>query len=102
MLSRFLLPGMIPRGGRLHHILGWPFHPIGYAISGSWSMNLVWLPLLIAWLAKLTVLRYGGLRLYRIALPFFLGLILGDCTMGTLWSLIGLLLGTPTYNFWGA
>ena len=81
---------------------GWPFHPIGYAISGSWSMNLVWLPLLIAWLAKLTVLRYGGLRLYRIALPFFLGLILGDCTMGTLWSLIGLLLGTPTYNFWGA
>jgi hypothetical protein len=81
---------------------GWPFHPIGYAISGSWSMNLVWLPLLIAWLAKLTVLRYGGLRLYRTALPFFLGLILGDVTMGTLWSLIGLLLGTPTYNFWGA
>jgi hypothetical protein len=81
---------------------GWPFHPIGYAISGSWSMNLVWLPLLIAWLAKLAVLRYGGLRLYRTALPFFLGLILGDVTMGTLWSLIGLLLGTPTYNFWGA
>jgi hypothetical protein len=81
---------------------GWPFHPIGYAISGSWSMNLVWLPLFIAWLAKLAVLRYGGLRLYRTALPFFLGLILGDCTMGTLWSLIGLLLGTPTYNFWGA
>jgi hypothetical protein len=80
---------------------GWPFHPIGYAISGSWSMNLVWLPLLIAWLAKLTVLRYGGLRLYRTALPFFLGLILGDATMGTLWSLIGILLGTPTYNFWG-
>jgi hypothetical protein len=81
---------------------GWPFHPIGYAISGSWSMNLVWLPLLIAWLTKLTVLRYGGLRLYRTALPFFLGLILGDVSMGTLWSLIGLLLGTPTYNFWGA
>jgi hypothetical protein len=81
---------------------GWPFHPIGYAISGSWSMNLVWLPLLIAWMAKLTVLRYGGLRLYRAALPFFLGLILGDVTMGTLWSLIGIALGTPTYNFWGA
>jgi hypothetical protein len=80
---------------------GWPLHPIGYAISGSWSMNLVWLPLLIAWGAKLLVLRYGGLRLYRTALPFFLGLILGDATMGTLWSVIGLLLGTPTYNFWG-
>jgi hypothetical protein len=81
---------------------GWPFHPIGYAISGSWSMNLVWLPLLIAWGVKVSVLRYGGLRLYREALPFFLGLILGDVTMGTLWSLIGILIGTPTYNFWGA
>ena len=65
-------------------------------------MNLVWLPLLIAWLTKLYILRYGGLRLYRAVLPFFLGLILGDCTMGTLWSLIGLMLDTPTYNFWGA
>jgi hypothetical protein len=81
---------------------GWPFHPIGYAISGSWSMNLVWLPLFIAWVAKLVTLRYGGLRLYRQFLPFFLGLILGDVTMGTLWSLIGILIGTPTYNFWGA
>lgn len=81
---------------------GWPLHPIGYAISGSWSMNLVWLPLLIAWLAKLVTLRYGGLSLYRQFLPFFLGLILGDVTMGTLWSLIGILIGTPTYNFWGA
>jgi hypothetical protein len=80
---------------------GWPFHPIGYAISGSWSMNLVWLPLFIAWVAKLVTLRYGGLRLYRQFLPFFLGLILGDATMGTLWSLIGILIGTPTYNFWG-
>jgi hypothetical protein len=65
-------------------------------------MNLVWLPLFIAWMAKLAVLRYGGLRLYREVLPFFLGLILGDCTMGALWSLIGLAIGTPTYNFWGA
>lgn len=81
---------------------GWPFHPIGYAISGSWSMNLVWLPLFIAWVAKLAVLRYGGLRLYRQVLPFFLGLILGDVTMGTLWSLIGIVIDTPTYNFWGA
>ena len=28
--------------------------------------------------------------------------LLGDVTMGTLWSVIGLLIGTPTYNFWGA
>src|SRR5262249_26311581 len=27
----------------------WPFHPIGYAISSSWAINLVWMPLFIAW-----------------------------------------------------
>ncbi|MCC6445340.1 MAG: hypothetical protein IT210_18010 [Armatimonadetes bacterium] len=79
----------------------WPFHPIGYAISGSWSINLVWVPLFISWLLKLTVLRYGGLAAYRRALPFFFGLILGECALGPLWSAVGIILGVPTYNFWG-
>lgn len=81
---------------------GFPFHPIGYAISGSWSMNLVWMPMLIAWVLKSNILRFGGLRQYRFFLPFFLGLILGQCVAGSLWSLVGLVLGIQTYSFWGA
>lgn len=81
---------------------GFPLHPIGYAISGSWSMNLVWLPLLIAWALKSNILRFGGLKLYRFLMPLFLGLILGQCVAGSLWSLIGLALNIPTYSFWGA
>jgi len=79
----------------------WPFHPVGYAISGSWSINLVWTPMLIAWAIKLTALRYGGLRLYRRALPFFLGLILGETVTGCAWTLIGIAWNIPTYAFWG-
>jgi uncharacterized protein DUF6785/uncharacterized protein DUF6784 len=79
----------------------WPFHPIGYAISGSWSINLVWMPLFFAWVIKLVVLRYGGLRVYRMLMPFFLGLILGQTLVGCAWSLYGILLGIPTYSFWG-
>ena len=82
-------------------MVGWPFHPIGYAISGSWSMNLVWLPLMIAWLVKVLFLKFGGLRFYKRALPFFFGLILGQMIIGSLWSLIGLALGIQTYSFWG-
>jgi len=84
---------------RLHY-LGWPFHPVGFAISGSWSMNLVWLPLLISWLVKVLFLRYGGRRAYRAAIPFFLGLILGEFVVGSLWTLIGIFLDMPTYPFW--
>jgi hypothetical protein len=79
---------------------GFPFHPIGYAISGTWSMNFVWLPLLIAWIIKMIILRMGGLKLFKSAVPFFLGLILGEMIVGCLWSLVGIAFGIPTYSFW--
>jgi len=78
----------------------WPFHPVGYAVSSSWSMNLLWMPLFVAWVIKLFVLRYGGLRLYRQALPFFLGLILGEYATGGVWSIVGIIIKTKTYVFW--
>ncbi len=81
--------------------VGWfPFHPVGYAVSGSWSLSLLWLPLLIAWIIKSLLLRYGGLQAYRQALPFFLGIILGECVIGSLWMLIGIAFNIPTYAFW--
>ncbi|MDE2127199.1 MAG: hypothetical protein KGJ62_11465 [Armatimonadetes bacterium] len=81
---------------------GFPLHPLGYAIASSWAINLVWMPLFIAWALKLLCMRYGGLRTYRRYLPFFLGLILGDCIMGSIWGLASLALGMRTYNFFGA
>lgn len=77
-----------------------PFHPVGYAISSSWSMHQLWMCMFIAWLIKLVLLRYGGLRLYRAAIPLFLGLVLGECVMGSLWTIIGIALHTQTYAFW--
>ncbi len=83
------------------HWLGFPFHPIGFAISGSWAMNLVWAPLMIAWVLKWLIVRFGGLPLYRQWLPFFLGLIVGEAVVGMGWSLIGVLFNIPAYSFWG-
>jgi hypothetical protein len=56
--------------------------------------------MLIAWFLKLMLLRYGGLRTYRAAVPLFLGLIIGECVMGSLWTIIGIALHTQTYAFW--
>ena len=80
--------------------LGWPLHPLGYALSGSWSMNLIWFPLFLSWLIKWIVLKYGGLKAYRQGVPFFLGLILGEFVMGSIWMVIGLLGNSQTYAFW--
>lgn len=81
--------------------LGWfPFHPVGFAVSGSWSMHLLWLPMLIAWIIKLVILRYGGLKLYKKALPFFLGAILGECIVGSFWTIWGIIFNVPSYAFW--
>jgi hypothetical protein len=79
----------------------WPLHPIGYVISSSWAINLVWMPLLFAWIIKASILRYGGVRLYQRLLPFFMGMILGQVLMGSAWHLISLWLGTVPYSFWG-
>jgi hypothetical protein len=81
--------------------VGWPLHPVAYAISASWSIHLVWLPMLIAWIVKLIIMRYGGLRLYRQALPLFYGLILGESVIGCGWVFSSLLTGLPNYSFWG-
>ena len=78
----------------------WPFHPLAYAVSGSWEMNLLWLPLLIAWITKVVLLRYGGMRVFSAALPFFYGLILGQFIPGSLLNIWGILTQNPTYQFW--
>ncbi len=72
--------------------VNWPLHPIGYAIAGTRSMEAQWTPFFIAWLCKVMILRYGGPRLYRSALPFFLGLVVGDFINGGLYTFLGFFL----------
>lgn len=82
--------------------VGFPFHPIGFAISGGWSMNYVWLPLFIAWIIKATILRFGGLKMYKKALPFFFGIILGEVVVGMLWSVVSMIFNVTCYSMWTA
>ena len=73
--------------------LWWPFHPAGYLVSGSFGLFRLWLPIFVSWLIKSLLLRYGGLRAYRRALPFFMGLVLGEFTAGFVRTLLDLAFG---------
>ena len=69
--------------------LWWPFHPAGYAIGNTFITDLLWFPFFLGWLCKIITLRYGGMSAYKKALPFFIGLILGDYFIASVWSLAG-------------
>ena len=77
-----------------------PLYPAAYAVTNSWAIHNIWFCLFIAWVIKIIILQYGGVKAHQKATPFFLGLILGEFTIGSLWTIIGILLGIPTYGFY--
>jgi hypothetical protein len=63
-------------------------------------MNLVWMPLLIAWLFKTVIVKYGGHKAYQRAVPAFLGLILGQFVVGSILNIVSIAIHIPSYMFW--
>ena len=57
----------------------------------------VLLPFFIAWLAKIIIIKSGGMKLYRKMMPLFLGLIAGDFLGGAVTTLIGCLTNISVY-----
>lgn len=78
--------------------VGWPFHPAGYALAVSYAMDYFWFAFIVSWLVKLLIVRYGGMKLHNRAVPFFLGLILGDFCIGSIWAIVAPLIDQPTYR----
>ena len=78
----------------------WPIHPAGFAISTTWYMAHMWLPMFIACGTKSLVARYGGVRSVRALPAIAFGLILGDVMTGALWTMYSLITRVNTYAFW--
>ncbi len=69
-------------------IIGFPFHPIGFALAMCFAVEYNWPAFLIAWLFKLLLFRYGGRGMYLRFAPFFLGLILGAVVTPLTWGFL--------------
>lgn len=76
-----------------HRFLWWPLHPLGFAVGAIDMTNVIWFSVFLAWLFKVTILKYGGARLYRRSRPFFLGLILGQFVVSGMWLVIDFFMG---------
>ena len=70
----------------------WPWHPIGLLTTFDSPVRVNAMSIFIVWLAKVIVLRLGGIGLYRKAKPCAYGLIVGfvfavavACTVDLIW-----------------
>ena len=77
-----------------------PLHPAGYVIGvAPGTTDVIWFPLLLAMVAKWLILKHGGINAYRKAVPFFIGLVLGEALMGCFWPLLSLVLRSSVYSW---
>ena len=54
-----------------------PLHPVGLAFQYTIGTRIYWFSLLVVWIAKFTLLRFGGVRRYVAAKPLFYGMLVG-------------------------
>jgi hypothetical protein len=79
--------------------VGWPLHPLGYALSTSWTATVFWFPMFVAWAAKSLIVHYGGMRLYARMRPLFLGMLFGEFSSAVIWTLIAMIWQVPAPFF---
>ncbi|MGQ9729743.1 MAG: DUF6785 family protein [Candidatus Zipacnadales bacterium] len=77
----------------------WPLHPMGYAMGPSWPMIQLWFSILVGWLAKAVLLRYGSAKTYEGAKPFFMGLVVGEFLAAALWLIVSHCTGAVGLRF---
>lgn len=74
--------------------LWFAIHPIGYLMHTTYAASQIWSSFLIGWLCKYMLLKYGGIKWYRKMRPLFLGAVLGECVIGGIWIIIGMIMGS--------
>ena len=74
-----------------------PFHPAGYAVTSTFTMNFFWFSLLVSFILKWIITKHGGIGGFRRAAPFFLGLVLGEFVVTTFWGTVAILFRVETY-----
>ena len=77
----------------------WPLLPVGYLLCNSPYIAEAWFSLMLGWLAKVLILKFGGASLYQKARPIFVGLIFGEALAAGVWMLISLALAMAGYDY---
>ena len=82
------------------HVLSFPVHPMGLAVSQIMLTRHMWFSVFLVWLVKAALIRYGGPHLLRRVRPFFLGLILGQFAAIAFWLAVDLVTGAQGHGLY--
>jgi hypothetical protein len=78
---------------------GWPLLPVGYVVAGSVYITQAWFSIMIGWLAKVLIVRFGGAQLYQSARNVFIGLIFGEAIAAGVWLVITLIMASEGMDY---
>lgn len=113
LTTRYVPPGIGPRDHHSHALMfgigagmtlilsflnlrfaGWPLPPVGFLLCTSWGVQMTWFSLLLGWVAKTLLIRFGGSRLFFWAQPVFIGLVVGEIAAMGMWIIVALALAS--------
>jgi hypothetical protein len=75
-----------------------PLNPVGYALGMNFGVDYFWFGMLLAFVAKTGVQRYGGLKAYRKLHLIALGIMMGEYGGETVWSIVAMVKRIATYS----
>lgn len=76
----FILTGIIMfMRARFHW---WPIHPIGMLASNSYAAQRIWVPFLLGWLTKVSIMKFSGGQRLRAVRFFFIAFIITEVFIG--------------------
>ena len=73
--------------------LWWPIHPMSLPISSMWPTDMIVLSVLLSWILKSVILKFGGPALFQRLKPFFIGLVAGQFSSMGFWVIVDFLTG---------
>lgn len=67
----------------------WPFHPLPLLFISTWAMSRLYVSFFLGWAIKAAILRIWGGKTFTNLKPFFIGVIMGQAAIVSVWVLIG-------------
>lgn len=74
-----------------HRLPRWPIHPVALMFVGNWYAHRIWFSVLLGWILKMVMLKYGGGRGYRAGRGLFLGIMVGEVAAVVCWVVVAAL-----------